>query len=115
MVRIAEDGGLPVTYNDPDLTNWSLPTLRRAAGAEAVHEMAAITGAEDFSQFQEVIPGFFFFLGIVPEGQDPATAPANHSPLFYADEAALPVGVRAMANLAVDWLFENAGGGISDR
>lgn len=113
VVRIAEDGGLPVTYNDPDLTNWSLPTLRRAAGAEAVHEMAAITGAEDFSQFQEVIPGFFFFLGIVPEGQDPATAPANHSPLFYADEAALPVGVRAMAKLAVDWLFENAGGGIS--
>jgi amidohydrolase len=46
----------------------------------------------------------FFFLGIVPEGQDPRSAPANHSPYFFADEGALPVGVKAMANLALDYL-----------
>ena len=56
-----------------------------------------------------------FFLGGVPEGQDPAAAPANHSPLFFVDEGALPVGVRALSNLAADWLFENAGGGISQE
>jgi amidohydrolase len=64
----------------------------------------AITAAEDFALYQEEIPGLFFFLGIVPEGQDPAQAPANHSPYFFADEGALPVGVRALAHLAVDYL-----------
>jgi amidohydrolase len=49
------------------------------------------------------VPGLFFFLGVTPPGQE-ATAAANHSPLFFADEAALPVGVRALANLTVDYL-----------
>lgn len=102
--------GAAVTYNDPELTRWALPTLERAAGADGVSEMMPITGAEDFSAYQEVIPGFFFFLGGVPEGQDPATAPANHSPYFFVDEGALPVGVEAMAGLAVDYLFTNAEG-----
>jgi amidohydrolase len=111
VVRI--DVGAPVTYNDPDLTRWALPTLRRSAGVDAVSEGVPITGAEDFSLYQREIPGLFFFLGIVPEGTDPATAPANHSPLFYADEGALPVGVKAMASLAVDYLFEHSRG-VSD-
>ena len=46
----------------------------------------------------------FFFLGIVPPGTDPTKAAPNHSPRFFVDEAALPVGVRAMARLAVDYL-----------
>jgi amidohydrolase len=62
------------------------------------------TPAEDFAHFQKRIPGFYFFLGIVPADQNAATAPRNHSPYFFADEGALPVGVRAMANLAVSWL-----------
>jgi amidohydrolase len=106
VVRISI--GAPVTYNDPDLTRWALPTLQRSAGEDAVSEGVPITGAEDFSLYQKEIPGLFFFLGIVPEGTDPATAPANHSPLFYADEGALPVGVKAMASLAVDYLFEHS-------
>ena len=111
VVRI--DLGPAVTYNDPDLTRWAVPTLARAAGDDAVREALPITGAEDFSAFQERIPGLFFFLGVLPEGQDPITAPRNHSPLFFADEGALPVGVRALANLAVDYLFENPRG-VSD-
>jgi metal-dependent amidase/aminoacylase/carboxypeptidase family protein len=47
----------------------------------------------------------FFFLGVTPRGVDPKTAPANHSPLFYADESALPVGVKALTNLALDYLY----------
>lgn len=101
-VRI--DFGNVVTYNDPDLTDWAVPTLQRAAGSDQVRLGNPITGAEDFSRFQEVIPGVFFFLGIVPEGQDPRSVPANHSPYFFADEGALPVGVKAMANLALDYL-----------
>jgi len=96
--------GLPVTVNDPELTRWAVPTLQRVAGAGKAYEAPAMTGAEDFSYYAQKVPGLYVFLGIVPEGQDPRTAPSNHSPLFFADEAALPVGVRALASLAVDYM-----------
>jgi amidohydrolase len=97
--------GYPVTRNDPALTERMAPTLRRVAGAENVR-VGPLTGtAEDFSYFQQQVPGLFFFLGVTPRDQDFTKAPQNHSPLFFADESALPVGVRVMANLALDYLF----------
>jgi len=98
------DTAAPVTYNDPALTDWLLPTLRTVAGANHVALGPPITAAEDFSRYQQRIPGVFFFLGITPPGTDPAKVAPNHSPRFYVDETALPVGVRAMAHLAVDYL-----------
>jgi amidohydrolase len=98
------DSGPPVTYNDPALAERMAPTLRRVVGAGAVGTAQAKTTAEDFSRYQEKIPGLFFFLGITPPGTDPRTAAPNHSPRFFVDEAALPVGVRALAHLAVDYL-----------
>jgi amidohydrolase len=100
--------GYPATINDPALTERMTPTLRRVAGADNVR-VSALTGtAEDFSFFQQRVPGMFFFLGVTPPGIDPKTAPQNHSPLFFADESALPVGVRALTNLALDFLFSKA-------
>ena len=97
--------GYPVTRNDPALTERMVPTLRRAAGAENVR-VGPLTGtAEDFSYFQQQVPGLFFFLGVTPKDQDYTKAPQNHSPLFFADESALPVGVKVMTNLALDYLF----------
>jgi amidohydrolase len=97
--------GYPATINDPGLTEKMAPTLRRAAGAENVR-IGPLTGtAEDFSYYQQKVPGMFFFLGVTPKGVDPKTAPQNHSPLFFADESALPVGVRALTNLALDYLY----------
>ena len=97
--------GYPVTRNDPALTERMVPTLKRVAG-DANVDVGPLTGtAEDFSYFQNEVPGLFFFLGVTPSSQDPRTAPLNHSPLFYADESALPVGVRAMTFLAIDYLF----------
>lgn len=104
-VRI--DSGYPVTRNDIALTEAMVPTLRRAAGADKVGIEPLMTGAEDFSYFQERIPGMFVFLGVTPPEQDWATRPRNHSPFFKADEAALPVGVKTMAGLALDWLAMN--------
>ncbi len=96
--------GYPVTRNDPALTERMLPTLRRAAGADNVR-LGPLTGtAEDFSYFQQKVPGMFVFLGVTPRSQDHTKAAINHSPLFFADESALPVGVRVMANLALDFL-----------
>ena len=55
--------GAAITYNDEALVAQMLPTLQRVAGKEHVHLVDAITGAEDFSFFQEKVPGFYFFLG----------------------------------------------------
>jgi amidohydrolase len=98
------DSGPPVTYNDPVLTERMTATLRRVAGSDKVGTADAKTTAEDFSRYQEKIPGLFFFLGITPPGTDPRNAAPNHSPRFFVDEAALPVGVRALSHLAVDYL-----------
>ncbi len=73
-------------------------------GQEHVSLSDLITGAEDFSFFQEQIPGFYFFLGATPVGQDANTAPSNHSPLFFVDESTLPVGLKALAGLVADRL-----------
>jgi len=96
----------PVTINDPKLTDAMVPTLRRVAGADMVSEQALITASEDFSFFAQRAPGLFVFLGATRKGVDPATAPANHSPLFDVDEGVLPLGVRTLANLAADFLSQ---------
>lgn len=106
-VTVRIDSGYTVTRNDVALTEAMVPTLQRVAGADRVRVVPLRTGAEDFSFFQERVPGFFFFLGVTAEGLDPETVPGNHSPLFAADEGALPVGVRAMSSVALQWLATN--------
>ena len=98
------DSGYPVTVNDTALTNQMVPTLRWAAGAAGAAIRPLVTGAEDFSYFQEKVPGLFVMLGVTPKNMDPTKVAANHSPYFFADEAALPTGVRTLAGLAVDFL-----------
>ncbi|WP_404409700.1 M20 family metallopeptidase [Pseudidiomarina marina] len=98
------DEGYPVTINDPELTRKMLPTMERVAGTDNVKVNALVTGAEDFSFYALEVPGLFVFLGITPEGQDPAEAPSNHSPYFYADEDALKTGTE----LYVNWVFDYA-------
>jgi len=94
----------PVTYNDPALTARMLPSLRKAGGDADVREIPLVTGAEDFAYFAEKVPSFYFTVGVTPPGTDVRTAPSNHSPLFYLDEAALPIATRALTQLAVDYL-----------
>jgi amidohydrolase len=94
----------PVTYNNPELTARVLPSLRKVAGADNVKEIPLITGAEDFAYYGEKIPSFFFMVGVTPKGTNVITAPANHSPLFYLDETAIPLATRALTTIAVDYL-----------
>lgn len=96
--------GTPITYNDPDLTAKMLPTLQKVAGADNVKLVKAITGAEDFSFYQEQIPGFFFFLGGTPLNVKESDAPSHHTPDFFIDESAMLLGVKAMSQVAVDFL-----------
>jgi amidohydrolase len=107
--RVSFGLGLPVVVNDPQLTERMLPTLRRVAGDAQVRETGLITWAEDFAYYAQQKPALFFHLGVTDPLIDPATAPANHSPLFRIDESGLIVGVRALSQLTIDFMETNRG------
>jgi amidohydrolase len=91
------------TINDARLSEMMLPTMKQVAGEKAILAAKA-SASEDFSEFQQKVPGLFFFLGSTDPRKDPASAPPNHSPKFEIDEASLAVGARAMTALALDYL-----------
>jgi len=96
--------GYPVTYNDPVLTARMAPVLDRVTAGERAVVAKPIMGAEDFSYYANEIPGLFFGLGVAKDGE--MTGAPNHSPYFYVNDAALPVGIEALSNLALEWLHD---------
>lgn len=98
------DNAYPVTVNDVPLTERMVPTLQRVAGADKVFVGQKITGYEDFSYYQQKVPGFFYFIGITPPGTDRKQCAPNHSPRFYVDESALGLGVRSLVHLTLDYM-----------
>jgi amidohydrolase len=91
----------PVTVNDSGLTARFAPVLARVVGADHIRQAPPLTGAEDFSYYARVVPGFFFFVGVVPQGK---VSGGHHTPTFYADDQAIPVAMRAMTALVVNAL-----------
>ena len=107
--QIHFDNAYPVTVNDVPLTERMVPTLERVAGKEHVFVGQKITGYEDFSYYQQKVPGFFYFVGITPRridqtGVDVKHSAPNHSPRFFVDESALLLGVRSLAHLTLDYM-----------
>ena len=96
--------GYPVTYNDPELTARMAPSLERVGG-DYTRVVDAITGAEDFSFFQQQVPGLYYFIGGMPPDTDPKQAAPHHTPDFYIDESGMKTGVRALATLAIDYML----------
>jgi len=103
-VKIPYSNHYPVTFNDVALTAKMLPTLEATAGKENVLLRPPVTGAEDFSFFQQKVPGIFFFLGGMPKGGNSLTAPSHHTPDFYLDESGFTLGVKALCNLTLDYM-----------
>lgn len=91
-----------ITYNDPDLVLQMVPTMERIAGKDNVQTQKAVTGAEDFSYFQKVIPGFYFFLGGMTPGNSEAFP--HHTPDFKIDDSGLLLGVKTMTEMSLDFL-----------
>lgn len=108
-VTIAGEYGYPVTANDAGLLTRMTPTLARVAGDGLDMDVAPVLGAEDFSYYANEVPGLFLWLGVRTPGASRELFPPNHSPLFRIDEDALPLGVRALAHLAVDYLQGSEG------
>ncbi len=97
------DTPTPAVINDVALTRRMVPALERAAPGK-VRAIGLKTVAEDFSVYAQRVPSLFFWVGVTPPGTSVVTAPSNHSPLFYMDEDALVVGLKAMLSVAVDYL-----------
>lgn len=102
-VRIRK--GYPITFNDPALTEKMAPSLERAAGKDKAQRINASTGAEDFSFFQQQVPGLFFFVGAMAPGQDAGKVPSHHTPDFIIDEKGFIIGIKAMLNVTTDYMF----------
>ena len=91
-----------ITYNDEALTARILPSLQTVAGEENVIIMKATTGGEDFSFFQEKVPGVYFFLGGMTAGNTESFP--HHTPDFMIDESGLLLGVKAFTQISIDYL-----------
>lgn len=107
IVKIPFSHHYPVTYNDPALTAKMLPSLQKTAGPANVVLEAAATGAEDFSFYQQKVPGLFIFLGGMPKGADPKKTASHHTPDFFLDESGFTLGLKTLANLAVDYMEQS--------
>jgi amidohydrolase len=96
----------PVTYNDPALTEKVVASLQKAAGENNVVRIPSVTGAEDFAFYQQKVPGFFFFVGACPPDKDPLKdAVGHHTPDFMIDERGMLIGLKAMLNLTLDYMY----------
>jgi amidohydrolase len=95
----------PATINEAKLTEKMAPSLIRAAGKESVNIVSPATMAEDFSFYQQKVPGFFFFLGAYPAEMKLERKPTHHTADFMIDENSFSTGVRALLNLTVDYLM----------
>jgi amidohydrolase len=94
----------PVTFNDTALVRKMLPSLQKTTGEGKTVLVSAITGAEDFSFFQQKVPGFFFQLGAKPLN---AKATSHHTADFFLDESSFKLGVNAFTNLVLDYMDMN--------
>jgi amidohydrolase len=90
---------LPCVSNDPGLTETLKEAAAEIAGPDNTEESPLLMISEDFSMYQERIPGTFFFLGA--GGETPGASPPHHSPRFGIDESALPTGAALLAAFAV--------------
>lgn len=104
--ELSFDDSNPVTYNEPELVEQTLPTIRRIVGETNVLSLKPFMPAEDFSHYQKVIPGFFYFLGVGNKSK--GLMPAWHTAEFDVDEESLVVGVKVMSNVLLEFLDRHA-------
>ena len=104
VVTLPLDYNYPITFNDHDLMDQMLPTLVRTAGKANVIDSKAVTGAEDFSFFQEKVPGIYLWVGGKPLDVSEEDAPAHHTPEFYVDDSGMNLGVKLLTNMTLDYM-----------
>jgi amidohydrolase len=102
--------GIPPLYNHPDLGFILAPSLVKSLGENHVHPFSPQMAAEDFSEYTEKIPGFYFLLGVRPPWENSISS--LYSSNFTPDEDCIPIGIKTLCYLLIDCLdyqeqFEN--------
>lgn len=100
--EIAYLGGLSMVVNDKDMTKLVKAAAVKVVGRKNVIEAKPSMGSEDMSEYMNVVPGCFFFVGVRNEEQG-----INHSihhPLFDIDETALEIGAETILRASLDYL-----------
>jgi amidohydrolase len=102
--EITYERGSPPVINDLALTERMVPTIQRLLGEANVRRIDPAMVGEDFSYFANEVPGFFYRLG----SQKPGTISGDHhTPTFQADDASIPIGIRVMTGLLLDYLHDS--------
>jgi metal-dependent amidase/aminoacylase/carboxypeptidase family protein len=91
------EAGPPAVVNDPALVGLARTGAVKALGAGCVFEAPRMSASEDFARYRELAPICLMALGAGP-------GPANHSPFFDPDEAAMANGVKAQVQILLDYL-----------
>ncbi len=98
----------PVTVNAPDHAAFAAEVALEVFGDDRyAPKLHPQSGSEDFSRVLDAVPGCYLFLGAA-EGEDPATAPNNHSPRARFSDTVLSDGVLLHAELAIRALERDA-------
>jgi amidohydrolase len=109
------DKRTPVTYNTPELVKKMLPSLEKAIGKENITEAEWVMGAEDFAFYGTKAPSFFFYVGGMPKGKNVKDSAPHHTPDFFIDDSRLDVGVKAFANIVMDFKMDGRLAKISQK
>lgn len=95
--------GSPPTVNDPKATALVTEVARVVLGPDSVIEVDQSLGGEDFSWYVDRVPGCYIRLGVRGPG-DTGSPKDLHADTFDVDEAAIPVGVALLTQVALDTL-----------
>lgn len=94
--------GYPPVMNEAQMVALAEASTQKILGQGAyVPIERPAPGGEDFAFFSLEVPSVFMWLGYNNEARDVAPP---HSPYYDFDESILPIGVKTLCQLALDWL-----------
>lgn len=103
--RVEYVKGYPPLMNDPGLAKTASTALEKVFGTDRVLRVEKpALGGEDFSFFCREVPGLFLWLGTRPASVPKEEMPPLHNPRFAADEASLPLGMKALVSCVLEYL-----------
>ncbi|MGI6775425.1 M20 metallopeptidase family protein [Acetomicrobium sp.] len=90
----------PVTVNDPDMVETLKKVASAMFGDQSLTEMPIVMGSEDFSFYQQKVPGVIFFLGMADSQK--GTDAEHHNPTFKTNDGVLKKGVALLTALVME-------------
>ncbi|CQR74296.1 N-acyl-L-amino acid amidohydrolase [Sporomusa ovata DSM 2662] len=94
--------GYPPVINNPEVAKIVAKSGEAVLGKTAVFEMSPTMVAEDFSYYQQQVPGCFMFIGV--GNTDKEIVYPHHHPKFDMDESGFSHGVEILVVSALNLL-----------